>query len=363
MFLFLISIQAVFAQLDKEDVKFIESFMAENKVPGVSVAFVEDYQISYVQTFGVKSSLSQEKVTPHTLFQAASISKSLTGALFLRNVEKGKISLDKEINTYLQGWELGSTKKAEGKIPTVGQLLSHTGGTNMSGFLGFRKERKRVPTLDQVLIGKYTHPWEPEIKVKNLPNSEYKYSGGGYCVLEKAICQVNQQGFDEQMQIEVFEPCNMESSFFSSGSIPEKESMISIGHRKNGKPIKGNYHVYPQMAAAGLWTTPTDLANFLISLQKSIDQKESNTFLKPEIAQKLLEPMTLREGKTSNYSLGFMLASEGTERKTTAIQHSGANWGYSCIMRASIGTGKAIVVMSNRNSISMLPIARRLYEK
>ncbi|MEM8890092.1 MAG: serine hydrolase domain-containing protein [Bacteroidota bacterium] len=352
---------SLFAQLTEEDEAFILTFMMDNQIPGISIAVVTDGEISYTKAFGRKDSKKGSPLTTETLFQAASISKSVAASLYMRQVEAGKISLDAPINDYLTSWKLSPYKNEAAKVATVRQLLSHTGGTNMSGFLGWRQNKKRIPTLDELLNGKKVHIWEKKIKHKYEPNTQFQYSGGGYCVLEKAITEFNGKGFNELMKEEVFGPSGMSSSFFASGKLSaDLEKSISTGHRKNGKPIKGNYHVYPQMAAAGLWTTPSDLARFLIAMQNSL--KASSDFLSKESVEEMISVPKLASGKLSNYGLGFQLFLDD-ENEVNGFSHSGANWGFSCVMAAHVSDGKAFVIMSNRNSIYLAPLASRIMER
>ncbi|HAA18440.1 MAG TPA: hypothetical protein DCP28_06610, partial [Cytophagales bacterium] len=255
------------AQRTTIDESVILAYMKTHNIPGLSVAIAINGEITYAEGFGVKNT-AQEPVTQGTIFQAASISKSLTSVLILRLVQEGKINLDAPVNTYLKGWQLEADKEAS--IPSVAQLLNHTGGTNVHGFLGYRHSRKGLPDLTSILNGsRHTHLWEPKIQVKDPPNTTFSYSGGGYCVLQKAILDTEAGSFQAQMQRQIFGPCGMKSSFFSTALTPQEEQRIAFGYKDNGKPLRAEYHVYPQMAAAGLWTTPSDLVGFLTHIQQS----------------------------------------------------------------------------------------------
>lgn len=350
------------AQLTLEDERFIVEYMAINDIPGISITIVKNGEITYSNGFGVGDYDSKDSITINTLFQAASISKSLTAVLYLRNYQKGVLSLDNSINNYLKSWKLKPYKKTV--TPTVRQLLSHTGGTNVSGFLGYRCTRKKIPDLDMILRGnKYTHFFETPIKVKYKPNSVYRYSGGGYCVLQKAICEINDEDFPTQMRSEILDQCGMSSSFFAASLSKRQEQMICVGHKKNGKAIKDNYHVYPQLAAAGLWTTSDDLARFLIEIQRSIHSDSSEAFLSKESIREMLTMPVLDDGTISKYGLGFDLEVDPTGERVTSFSHSGANWGYSSFMWASTDTGQAYVIMCNRHLANLWPISRVIREK
>ena len=355
----------IYTQIDKEDEKYFVDLIEKYDVPGISIAVVEDYEISYVKAFGVKNSKTGEEATENTLFQAASLSKSLTSALFLRYAQKGKMDLDLPINTYLKGWQIEGYKKDQKNAPTARQLLSHTGGTNLSGYLGYRRSRKNIPTNEMALLGKKgTYLWEPQIKTKFQPNEGFRYSGGGFSVLQKAISDHSGKAFYTLMKEEVFIPCGMDASFIELTQIDQYAEKLSTGHKKNAKPVKGDFYLYPQSAAAGVWTTPRDLAKFLIQIMLSVkgDNPNSDTFLSREKMKELTTFPTLNNGGKSYYGLGFTLTSEDNG-KVEIIRHSGSNWGFSCVMYANLINGKAVIVMINRHKMALWPFTDRIMEK
>lgn len=359
----LLAAQHASAQLTVEDETFITEFMEMYDLPGVSIAVVDDYELSYAKAFGVKNSETGEKVTEETAFQAASLSKSLTAVMMLRSAEKGLIDLDGSVNRYLKGWQLQAYKDDPAQIPTIRQLLSHTGGTNLSGFWGYHSTKK-LPSMDMILNGNgHTHIWEPKIKMKYPTNDGWHYSGGGYCLVQKAISDQRQESFAVLMQTEVFEPCDMQASFFSIDLSDAQKARISSGHKKNGKPVKSEYHHYPQMAAAGLWATPTDLAKFLIQVIRSAQSSSEASFLTEKSIQELIDRPLLQNGQRSSYGLGFMLNVDPDNGEVKIIHHSGRNHGFACKMYANLQTGKAIVIMYNRHKIATWPIGDRIKER
>ncbi|MEL6538936.1 MAG: serine hydrolase domain-containing protein, partial [Bacteroidota bacterium] len=316
---------AATAQLTTADEEMIAEFMVENGIPGLSVAIAMNGELTYAKGFG-ESNPAHEPVTESTIFQAASISKSLTSVLVLRHVQAGRLGLDHSVNQYLEGWQLETSKKSIEEIPTIAQLLNHTGGTNIHGFLGYRNTSKRVPDLNMILNGnKFTHIWEPKIRVTNPPNTAYDYSGGGYCVLQKIIGDIDEASFDEQMRREIFEPSHMTSSFFSTNLTPAQEQQIAIGFMKPNKPVKDGYHVYPQLAAAGLWTTPSDLTRFLGQIQHSVGSADPEALLTQASLKRLLTHPILEDGTSGPYGLGFYLLVDPETDEAHSIHHFGSN--------------------------------------
>lgn len=352
-------------QIDEEDETYFKELIEKYDIPGISIAVVENYEISYVNAFGRINSREEEKIDENTLFQAASISKSLTGVLFLRYAQQHKIDLDVSINDYLKGWKLEPYKKDKTLVSTSRDLLSHTGGTNIGGFMGYHSAQKYLPSLDEVLNGeKGTHIWEPKIVTKYPPKEGFRYSGGGYTVLQKAICDLSGKDFHTAMKEEVFDPIGMESSFFELAIEEQNTHTFSHGHKKSGKPVKSNFYRYPQLAAAGLWTTPTDLAKLLISIMRSAKhtEEESENLLTPASISEMITKPELANGSTSAYGLGFGLISD-EDGKVVKIRHSGSNWGFACVMYANLTNGKAVVVMMNRHKMALWPFTDRINEK
>jgi CubicO group peptidase (beta-lactamase class C family) len=347
-----------YGQLSGEDEKHFIDLMQKYDIPGVSVAVVDNGQLVYAKAFGVKNSVTQEKITKDSPFQAASLSKSVSSALFLRLAEENRLDLDVPINDYLKDWKLEPYKKDGTSIPTARQLMSHLGGTNMSGYAGYPSTVKNIPTIKMVLQNKgRTHFWESKVKVKYLPQTQFQYSGGGYCVLQKAILDLTDDSFGNLILQEVLIPCQMNSSFIGLQLSEKQRSLVSHGHTKKGKPIKGDYHIYPEIAAAGLWTTPTDLAKFLMAIMNSLKQDNgSDGFLSQESAREMIEIQTLIEGEESEYGLGIGLQTD-EKNQVKILSHSGSNWGFSCKMYANIQTGKAIVIMINRHGMASWPFA------
>lgn len=348
------------AQLLPEDEEFISEYIIQNNIPGLSISIAKNSEIVYSKGFGVKNSSTKEIVTDSTVFQAASLSKSLTAALVLKNVEKGKIHLDSSINYYLTDWKLETKKRGDNYEPTVSQLLSHTEGTNVHGFLGYKSTNK-PPNLLAVLNGERF--LEPKIVIKNRPNTQFDYSGGGYCVIQQALIDINQKDFNEQMNEEILNFCGMGSSFYSVDLNAERLEQIAIGHRKNGTPLKSGYYNYPQYAAGGLWSTASDLAKFLIQIQKSINSESSENLLSHQSIERLLEQPILEDGKKPRYGLGLGFKIDPTTHEILTLAHDGANVGYSSFMEASIKNEYAFVILCNRHFADLSGIRKRILNR
>jgi CubicO group peptidase (beta-lactamase class C family) len=343
LILFLIVHISVYCQLNKLEEKQLDSLMKDSKIPGASLCIIKNSKVVYNKGFGISNGSS--KVTENTIFQSASLSKLPTALLFLINNQKQVFDIDNEINEYLDTNKLRGLKSDPSTIPTISQLLSHTGGINMSGFLGYKPSRKRIPDIENVIEGKHTFIWEKKIKIKNRVNGKFKYSGGGYCYLQKAIKDSKREPFRNVIQKELLQPLNMRNSFF--GLSPNKRSDVAYGYSKKGKPIKSKYNVYPQEAAAALWTTSLDYSQLLLEVLASLKNSKSSILTKESISL-LTTPTNTEDGKLNRYGLGVGLNID-ENNKIRGIGHSGANIGYSSFFYLDINEGSGYVLLTNRN--------------
>jgi CubicO group peptidase (beta-lactamase class C family) len=301
-------------------------------VPGVSIAVIRDGKIAWAKGYGVVAK-DGASVTPETLFQAASISKPVTALAALRMVEAGKLALDADINTELSTWKLPPGPK--GAHATLRQLLSHTAGTTVSGFPGYAHDAA-VPTLVQVLDGAAPANTKP-VRIENPPGQAWNYSGGGYTVVQQALIDRSGKSFAELLSETVLAPLGMKDSSFAQPLPAALLPRAAMPHDGKGEPYKGGPYTYPELAAAGLWTTPSDLARFALGVQRNADA-QGKPLLSPAMARTMLTPVK------NGYALGF-----GTEGKGSSLSfgHGGSNMGYQDVLSAYLGRGDGVVVMTN----------------
>lgn len=302
-------------------------------VPGLSVAVIHDGKVEWAHGWGVRDTASCAAVTPETAFQAASISKVATAMLALRLVEQGKIGLDRNINDALRSWKLPSDPKLAPHGITLRQLLSHTAGLGVHGFAGYLPDAP-LPTPVQILDG--VAPGNSGAVRSVLPaGAQFEYSGGGYVVTQLALSDVSGMPFAELAEREVLRPLGMTRSAYAQPPSPAIRANMAFGHA-NGSPIPGNYHVYPELGPAGLWTTAGDLARLLIDIQASAAGKKGHR-LSPAMARQMLAPVT------DNWGLGVALYTNGVTR----FGHDGVNEGFQSFMIAYAGKGDGIVALTN----------------
>lgn len=301
-------------------------------VPGVSIAVIRDGRIAWAKGYGVAAK-DGRPVTPDTLFQAASISKPVTALAALRMAEAGKLALDADINTALTGWKL--PPGPGGAHATLRQLLSHTAGTSVSGFPGYAHDAA-VPTLLQVLDGTPPANTKP-VRIENPPGGTWNYSGGGYTVVQQALIDRGGKPFADLLADTVLQPLGMKDSSFAQPLPAALLPRAAMPHDAKGEPYKGGPYTYPELAAAGLWTTPSDLARFALGVQRNADA-QGGPLLSPAMARTMLTPVM------NGYALGFNVDSKDGK---LSFAHGGSNMGFQNALFAYAGNGDGIVVMTN----------------
>ncbi len=321
-----------------EDPGSIDSWMEAYEVPGASVAVFNDFRLDYVEVHGVKSKASHEPVTEQTLFQAASMSKGVSAVGALSLVQDGTMSLDRDVNDYLTSWHVPDNELQATEQVTLRRLLSHTAGTTVSGFRGYRYTEV-LPSLIQILNGEPPAN-SPPIVVDLVPGSRWRYSGGGYEVMDQAIRDVTGVPYPDFIRERVLQPIGMASSTYEQPIPTTMRESTASGYYASGTAVPGGHHIYPELAAAALWTTPTDLARFLIELQLSL-RGESNRVLSRENTQLLLTEVD------HDYALGLDLWEHNGE---PYFGHQGANDGFRGRMVAHRTAGFGVVILTNSDN-------------
>lgn len=304
-------------------------------VPGVSVAVINDGAIEWSRAYGIADASSGKPLTASSLMQAASISKLITSAAALRLVEDGKLRLDEDVNVRLRSWKVPVNALTAGHPVTLSNLLSHTAGMPDAGLRGY-PEGRPLPSLLQALDGLAPATTAP-VRVLHRPGERYRYSSAGYAVLQQLMEDVTGSTFAAAVGGLVFEPLAMRNSFFSQPLADQFQARAASGHDLNGEPLAGGSNRYPELAAAGLWTTPTDLARFVIALQRSAARLPDSFLHAPTSDTMLTEVL-------GGYGLGVELEHAGSAR---TLAHSGSNEGFKTMLFAYTALGQGAVIMTN----------------
>jgi CubicO group peptidase (beta-lactamase class C family) len=319
--------------------------MVREHIPGASVAVIDQGEIAWAKAYGVIEAGKPEPVTLETRFQAASISKPVASLALLTLVQEGRVALDADIREYLYSWQLPEPEGWCARV-TCRQLLSHSAGVTVHGFPGYRPDRP-IPTLRQVLDGAAPAN-TPPVQVDTIPGLYFRYSGGGYTILQQLIEDVTGQPFWQAAQERVLEPVGMNHSTYRYPLPADWEPFAAVGHRADGAPLLGRWHIYPESAAAGLWTTPLDLASLVVLLEQTL-QGKTERLLRRDLLVEMLSPQARVRGISLNGSEGLSWFLTG-EDGDNYYGHGGSNEGYRAQVIVRKGRGQAGIIMTNADS-------------
>ncbi len=315
----------------------ITALMKARGIPGASLAVIENRTIVREQAYGWRDKEKKLSVTPSTLFQAASVSKAVSALGALRLVEEGKISLDENINAKLRSWRIPENDFTRAHPVTLRLILSHNAGVTVHGFDGY-KVGTPVPSPLQILDGKPPANSRP-IRVDQVPGTEYRYSGGGYLIMQQMMIDVTGEPFAEYMEKAVLQPLGMTSSTFVQPLPSDWTARAATGYTGSPpKRVPGRWHIKPELAAGGIWTTAGDLARCLIGVQKSLAGTSN-----PVISQSMTREMLTKQSGFSG--LGFNIGGEPLR-----FGHNGQNVGYEAVTVAFAETGQGAVILINANA-------------
>jgi CubicO group peptidase (beta-lactamase class C family) len=304
-------------------------------VPGVSIAFIDHGHIAWTQGYGVADTQTGRPITPETLFQAGSISKPIAALGALRLVESGKLKLDENVNDELVSWKLPDNEFTTEQKVTLRRILSHSGGVNVHGFSGYEVDHP-VPSVVQILDG-VKPANSPPVRVEAVPGSVWSYSGGGIMIMQLMMMEATDKGFPALMHDLVLSPIGMSHSTYEEPLPLSLRSDAAHGYGPNGEPVPGGFHTIPEMAAGGLWTTPSELALAAIEVQNEF-AGTSHKVLSQTLAKEMLTH------QKDNWGLGFELEKPGA---TPRFDHFGVNTGFVSVVEAYRDKGQGIVIMTN----------------
>jgi CubicO group peptidase (beta-lactamase class C family) len=315
----------------------VPEMLIKLKVPAVSVAVIRDFKIEWARAWGVKDAKTGEAATVDTMFQAASISKPVAAMASLRAVQDGRFTLDQDINTILKSWKLPARPASSGEIVTPRMLMSHTSGTDDGfGFPGYHPDAPR-PSVVQILDGQPPSN-RGQVRVGRPPMTGFKYSGGAVMIQQLALTDVIGKPFPQIMRETVLGPIGMTNSTYEQPLPRDWQSRAAHAHDASGQVMDAAWHVYPENAAAGLWTTPTDLAKFAIEVQQTLAGR-STKVLSRATAQEMVTPVGV-----GPFAVGFTISKEG---EGWYFSHGGSNWGFRCDLIAHRSKGYGVVIMTN----------------
>lgn len=317
--------------------------MAKYKVKGLSIAVIQDHKIAWAKGYGWADEAEQRPVTPETLFEPGSISKTLNALGILKLVQEQKLDLYADINTYLKSWKFPYDSLSKGKKITLANLLSHTGGLSTHGFPGHNINGD-VPTVIDVLDGK-SPAVTPAVRSLFEPDLKFQYSGGGTTISQMILTDLTQQDYATWMYENVLKPIGMANSTYAQPPAKNKRQLCATAYLSDGSPVLGKFHVYPEQAAAGLWMTPRDLCQYIIDIQLAYQGKPSKV-LSPEMVKLHLTPY-----HNESAAMGtFIEDHDGTKY----FQHGAGNDGFRGQFYGSLEGGYGVAIFVNSDNADIM---------
>jgi CubicO group peptidase (beta-lactamase class C family) len=307
--------------------------MSQLHVNAVSIAVIRDGKIDWARAYGFADRERNIAATPDTLFQAGSISKPLTALAALKRVDAGALDLDRNVNDYLKSWKLPDNEFTVVHKVTIRNILNHTAGLTVWGFPGYPRDSK-VPSSVEVLDGKGN---TPAVRVWKQPDLSWRYSGGGYMILQLLLSDQSDLPFAVLMRDSVLKPLQMNHSTYEQPLPEALRATAASGYDGDGKKVEGNWRVYPEMAAAGLWTTPRELAKYVIAIQNT--NLGRTHFLSPKMVHAMLTP------GMNHHGLGPYITEDGLR-----FGHGGSDDGFQADMTGFLDGRGGVVVMTNSDN-------------
>ena len=309
--------------------------MKHYKVAGVSVAVIDNYQIVWAKGYGYADKKEDRKVTSSTMFEPGSISKSLNAVGILRLAQEGKLDLYRDINQYLVNWKFPYDTVSHGKKITTAQLLSHTAGLGVHGFPGYHRD-SAIASVTDILDGRVPSNTEA-VRSLTEPGEEPRYSGGGILITQQMLTDLTKQRYEQYMYEHVLRPLGMTNSSYNQPPSVAQSKNLATGYKSNGDEVPGKYFVYPEKAAAGLWTTPTDICKYIIEMQQAYRGKSSK-LLSREMVKLHVTPYKY------DVAMGTFIQNRNGEKY---FVHSASNEGFTGYFLGGLTNGKGVALFVN----------------
>lgn len=309
--------------------------MKHYNVAGISVAVIDNYQLVWAKGYGYADKKEGRRVTTTTLFEPGSISKSLNAVGILQLAQQGKLDLYQDINQYLVNWKFPYDTASHGKKITTAQLLTHTAGLGVHGFPGYQRD-SAIASVTDILDGRAPSNTEAVRSVME-PGKESRYSGGGILITQQMLTDLTKQPYEDYMYDHVFRPLGMTNSSYSQPPAESQRKNLATGYKSNGNEVPGKYFVYPEKAAAGLWTTPTDICKYIIEIQQAYQGKSSKV-LNQEMVKLHVTPYK------DDVAMGTYLQNRNGEKY---FVHSASNEGFTGYFLGGLTNGKGVALFVN----------------
>jgi CubicO group peptidase (beta-lactamase class C family) len=316
-------------------------------IQGVSIVAIKNYEIDFAKSYGFADTAKKVKASNETIYSAGSISKLLTAVIVMRLVDEGKLDLDKNVNQYLKSWKIEENDFTKKTPITLRMLLSHTAGASQSSYWGFPATEKNLPSITDILNGN-KNAGSNKVVINSEPKKEWRYSGGGYMIVQMVLMDLLNQDFETIAKEYVFKPLGMNNSTFQQPLPASFQQRFSNGYSA-ASWYTGTPYIYPQQAPAGLHSTATDLAKLIIAIQKSLAKKSK--YLSTNSANALIAPQAQisNGGYLEEMGVGAFLLQKADNQGIDGkyFEHQGANAGFIAFAMGSVSNGNGAIIMMN----------------
>lgn len=310
--------------------------------PAIQIALVENGEIVYEKAFGYADWKNKIPADNKTIFQVASVSKSVTAWALLALAENGDISLDDTIQSHVTRWALPESRFDNNGV-TIRRAMSHSAGLNLHGYAGYDPAKIPLPSLEESLSG---NSGSVKLKTVNEPGSTYSYSGGGYTFMQLMMEEIAPGGYSSYMKEKVLIPLGMNSSTY-------EYTEVEISHLAKPYNIVGieipNY-LFTEKAAAGLYTTAGDLARILNEMYclESKPDYEGKVISKDTYKNLVTPIIETKKGSKTFWGTGYSITNY--DNGVIYISHGGANQGWRCSYGLDVTSGRGLVVLTNSDN-------------
>jgi CubicO group peptidase (beta-lactamase class C family) len=330
--------------INNEKPNTIDERMAKYNIKGISIAVIHNYKVEWAKGYGYANVEEKKPVTASTLFEPGSISKTLNAIGILKLVQDKKLDLNTDINSYLTSWKFPYDSISKGKKITLTHLLTHHAGLSVHGFPG-HDINGPIPTIYDILDGK-SPSFTPAVRSEFEPDLKYQYSGGGTSISQVILTDITKEAYHVWMDQNILKPLGMVNSTYSQPPSKEKQLLCASAYNKDGSAVQNKFHVYPEQAAAGLWMTPSDLANYVIDMQLAYKGQASKV-LNPEMVKLHLTPY-----KNSEAAMGTFIQDVNGAKY---FEHSAGNDGFCGEFIGSLEDGNGVVIFLNTDNFKIIP--------
>lgn len=305
------------------------------EIPGLAIGLIMNNKVVYAKGFGVQSLDSMIPISDSSLFHMASVSKPFVATAVMQLVEKGKISIDSSLDSYLPYFRMADNRY---KKITVKHILSHS-----SGIPDVKDYEWDKPQYDDQAAERYVKSFADK-QLKFNPGEKFSYSNAGYDILADLISKVSGLSFENYMRQNIFNPIGMTRSTFLKAQVPEHIATSPHTLGSNLEITVSKIYPYNRIHAPSS-TLHSNIHDMLLWAKMYLNKGKINNH---QIIQKstyeLLTTPQITKGKRDSMCLSWHQGKIGDK---TIYSHTGGDIGYNTFFAFIPEDSVAVFVMGN----------------